>query len=88
MFNLYSASLLGFQIILVYSWKDKRIDDLSKGMAQKIQFISTIIHEPELLILDEPFSGFDPMNAEIIKNEIIFEFIGSGLCLFSKSCFE
>lgn len=55
----------------ISSWKDKRIDDLSKGMAQKIQFISTIIHEPELLILDEPFSGFDPMNAEIIKNEII-----------------
>jgi ABC-2 type transport system ATP-binding protein len=55
----------------ISSWKDKRIDDLSKGMAQKVQFISTIIHEPELLILDEPFSGFDPLNAEIIKNEII-----------------
>jgi ABC-2 type transport system ATP-binding protein len=55
----------------IVSWKDKRIDDLSKGMAQKVQFISTIIHEPELLILDEPFSGFDPLNAEIIKNEII-----------------
>jgi ABC-2 type transport system ATP-binding protein len=55
----------------ISSWRDKRIDDLSKGMAQKIQFISTIIHEPELLILDEPFSGFDPLNAEIIKNEII-----------------
>ena len=52
-------------------WKDKRIEDLSKGMAQKIQFIATVIHEPELLILDEPFSGFDPMNAEIIKNEIL-----------------
>ncbi|EOZ99726.1 ABC transporter, ATP-binding protein [Indibacter alkaliphilus LW1] len=55
----------------ISTWKDKRIDDLSKGMAQKVQFISTIIHEPELLILDEPFSGFDPMNAEIIKNEIL-----------------
>ncbi|MCR9017110.1 ABC transporter ATP-binding protein [Aquiflexum gelatinilyticum] len=55
----------------ISSWRDKRIDDLSKGMAQKVQFISTIIHEPELLILDEPFSGFDPLNAEIIKNEII-----------------
>jgi ABC-2 type transport system ATP-binding protein len=55
----------------ISSWKDKRIDDLSKGMAQKVQFISTVIHEPELLILDEPFSGFDPLNAEIIKNEII-----------------
>ena len=55
----------------IISWKDKRIDDLSKGMAQKVQFISTIIHEPELLILDEPFSGFDPVNAEIIKDEIL-----------------
>lgn len=52
-------------------WRDKKIEDLSKGMAQKVQFISTIIHEPRLLILDEPFSGFDPVNAEIIKNEIL-----------------
>lgn len=52
-------------------WKQKRIDDLSKGMAQKIQFISAVIHEPELIILDEPFSGFDPVNAEVIKNEIL-----------------
>jgi ABC-2 type transport system ATP-binding protein len=55
----------------VINWKDKRIDDLSKGMAQKIQFISSVIHEPELLILDEPFSGFDPLNAEIIKDQIL-----------------
>ena len=55
----------------ILSWRDKRIDDLSKGMAQKVQFISTVIHEPELLILDEPFSGFDPVNAEIIRNEIL-----------------
>lgn len=52
-------------------WKEKKIEDLSKGMAQKVQFISTVIHEPKLLILDEPFSGFDPVNAEIIKNEIL-----------------
>lgn len=52
-------------------WREKKIEDLSKGMAQKVQFISTIIHEPSLLILDEPFSGFDPVNAEIIKNEIL-----------------
>lgn len=52
-------------------WKHKRIDDLSKGMAQKVQFISAVLHEPELLILDEPFSGFDPVNAELIKNEIL-----------------
>ena len=47
----------------IASWKEKKIEDLSKGMAQKVQFISTIIHEPPLLILDEPFSGFDPVNA-------------------------
>lgn len=55
----------------IASWKEKKIEDLSKGMAQKVQFISTIIHEPPLLILDEPFSGFDPVNAELIKNEIL-----------------
>lgn len=53
------------------TWRDKKIEDLSKGMAQKVQFISTIIHNPPLLILDEPFSGFDPVNAEVIKNEIL-----------------
>ncbi len=52
-------------------WEDKKIEDLSKGMQQKIQFIATIIHQPKLIILDEPFSGFDPINAEIIKNEIL-----------------
>lgn len=55
----------------ISSWKDKKIEDLSKGMAQKVQFISTVVHRPSLLILDEPFSGFDPVNAEIIKNEIL-----------------
>lgn len=55
----------------ISEWKNKRVEELSKGMAQKIQFIATVIHGPELLILDEPFSGFDPMNAEIIKNEIL-----------------
>ncbi len=53
------------------TWRNKKIEELSKGMAQKVQFISTIIHNPPLLILDEPFSGFDPVNAEIIKNEIL-----------------
>ncbi|MBD8488296.1 ATP-binding cassette domain-containing protein [Echinicola sp. CAU 1574] len=55
----------------ITAWVDKKIEDLSKGMAQKIQFISTVIHDPEILILDEPFSGFDPVNAEIIKNVIL-----------------
>ena len=47
------------------------MEDLSKGMAQKIQFIATVVHEPKLIILDEPFSGFDPVNAELIKDEIL-----------------
>lgn len=52
-------------------WKDKKIEQLSKGMAQKVQFITTVIHRPPLLIFDEPFSGFDPINAEQLKQEII-----------------
>ena len=52
-------------------WWNKKIEDLSKGMAQKIQFIVTILHEPELLILDEPFSGLDPVNSKLIKKEIV-----------------
>ncbi|MFA7274485.1 MAG: ATP-binding cassette domain-containing protein [Crocinitomicaceae bacterium] len=54
----------------ILSWKKKRIEELSKGMAQKIQFIFTVLHEPKLIILDEPFSGFDPLNVELIKAEI------------------
>ncbi len=54
----------------IVSWKNKKIEDLSKGMAQKVQFIITVLHHPELLILDEPFSGFDPVNANLIANEI------------------
>lgn len=52
-------------------WEDKKIEELSKGMQQKVQFISTILHEPKLLILDEPFSGFDPINAELLKSIIL-----------------
>lgn len=51
-------------------WRNKKTEDLSKGMQQKVQFIITVIHNPKLLILDEPFTGFDPINADIIKNEI------------------
>lgn len=60
-----------FEKMEIQSWWKKKVEDLSKGMQQKVQFIATIIHEPELLILDEPFSGFDPVNAEIIKNEFL-----------------
>lgn len=52
-------------------WWNKRVDELSKGMQQKVQFIVTVLHKPTLLILDEPFSGFDPINAQLIKNEIL-----------------
>lgn len=52
-------------------WWDKKVEDLSKGMVQKVQFIATVLHEPDLIILDEPFSGFDPLNADLIKNEIL-----------------
>jgi len=55
----------------ILDWWGKKLEDLSKGMAQKVQFISTVLHEPKLLILDEPFSGFDPVNANLIKNEIL-----------------
>ena len=55
----------------IQAWWDKKIEDLSKGMQQKVQFIVTVLHEPKLLILDEPFSGFDPINANLIKNEIL-----------------
>jgi ABC-2 type transport system ATP-binding protein len=55
----------------IESWWNKKVEELSKGMQQKAQFIATVIHEPELLILDEPFSGFDPVNAEVIKDEIL-----------------
>ncbi len=55
----------------ILSWWDKKVEELSKGMQQKIQFIVTVIHEPQLLIFDEPFSGFDPINVNILKKEIL-----------------
>ena len=60
-----------FDRLDIGDWWDKKIQELSKGMAQKIQFIVTVLHEPRLLIFDEPFSGFDPINANIIKDEIL-----------------
>ena len=59
------------QKLEIGDWWSKKVEDLSKGMAQKIQFIATVMHEPELIILDEPFSGFDPVNANLIKDEIL-----------------
>ncbi len=60
-----------FERLDIGNWWDKKIQELSKGMAQKIQFIVTVLHDPKLLIFDEPFSGFDPINANIIKDEIL-----------------
>ena len=60
-----------FEKFEIEGWWNKKIQELSKGMAQKVQFIVTILHQPKLLILDEPFSGFDPVNANLIKDEII-----------------
>ncbi len=61
----------------ILDWADKKMEELSKGMAQKVQFISTILHKPQFLILDEPFSGFDPVNADLIK-ELIIEMKNEG----------
>lgn len=55
----------------IENWWDKKVEELSKGMAQKLQFITTVVHKPSLMILDEPFSGFDPVNAELIRKEIL-----------------
>lgn len=60
-----------FEKLEITSWWNKRLEELSKGMAQKVQFITTVLHEPKLLIFDEPFSGFDPVNAEQLKQEIL-----------------
>ena len=60
-----------FMRMEISDWWDKKVEELSKGMAQKVQFIVTVLHRPKLLIFDEPFSGFDPINAELLKNEIL-----------------
>jgi ABC-2 type transport system ATP-binding protein len=60
-----------FEKMEIMPWWKKKVEELSKGMAQKVQFVVTVLHEPPLLIFDEPFSGFDPVNAELIKNEIL-----------------
>ena len=69
-------------------WSRKNIEDLSKGMQQKIQFIATVLHEPQLLILDEPFSGFDPINVNIIKDEILNLRNGGSTVIFSTHRME
>jgi ABC-2 type transport system ATP-binding protein len=66
-----SALKYWFTKFEIQAWWNKKVEELSKGMQQKVQFITTIIHKPKLLIFDEPFSGFDPINANLLKNEII-----------------
>jgi ABC-2 type transport system ATP-binding protein len=61
-----------FKKLDIVDWWGKKVEELSKGMQQKVQFITTVLHEPRLLIFDEPFTGFDPLNADVIKNEILF----------------
>ncbi len=61
-----------FKKLGIVDWWGKKVEELSKGMQQKVQFITTVLHEPRLIIFDEPFTGFDPVNANIIKNEILF----------------
>ncbi|ERJ58085.1 ABC transporter ATP-binding protein [Sphingobacterium paucimobilis] len=60
-----------FEKLAIGSWWNKRIEDLSKGMQQKVQFVATVLHQPKLIILDEPFSGFDPVNAQTIQDELL-----------------
>lgn len=60
-----------FEKMEMQTWWDKKVEDLSKGMQQKVQFVATVLHQPDLVILDEPFSGFDPVNVNIIKEEIL-----------------
>jgi ABC-2 type transport system ATP-binding protein len=61
-----------FKKLDIVDWWGKKVEELSKGMQQKVQFITTVLHEPSLIIFDEPFTGFDPVNANTIKNEILF----------------
>jgi ABC-2 type transport system ATP-binding protein len=60
-----------FEKFEIQTWWDKKVEELSKGMAQKVQFIVTVLHDPKLLIFDEPFTGFDPINTNLVKNEIL-----------------
>ncbi|MCU4163307.1 ABC transporter ATP-binding protein [Carboxylicivirga caseinilyticus] len=72
-----------FEKFEIQAWWDKKVEELSKGMQQKIQFVVTILHDPKLLIFDEPFSGFDPINANLLKQEIIAQKEKGATILFS-----
>ena len=70
------------------SWWNKKVEDLSKGMGQKLQFVTTVLHEPKLIILDEPFSGLDPVNSNLIKDEIFNLAQGGSTIIFSTHRME
>ena len=72
-----------FQRFEIQDWWNRKVEELSKGMQQKVQFIVTVLHEPKLLIFDEPFSGFDPVNATLLKNEILRLKEGGATVIFS-----
>ena len=72
-----------FERMEIGNWWNKKVEELSKGMAQKVQFIITVLHRPKLLIFDEPFSGFDPINANILKREILRLRDGGSTVIFS-----
>ena len=76
------------QLIEMFEYKDKRIEELSKGMQQKIQFIATIIHDPDLIVVDEPFSGLDPVNTQIIKNILLEQKKGGKTIILSTHMME
>lgn len=69
--DAHTQLMIWFKRFNIMDWYNRKVEELSKGMQQKVQFISTIIHNPDLLIFDEPFSGFDPVNADIVKNEML-----------------
>ena len=77
-----------FRKLEMESWWNKKVEDLSKGMSQKLQFVTTVLHQPKLIILDEPFSGLDPVNANIIKDEIFKLAKGGATIIFSTHRME
>jgi len=77
-----------FEKMEMQSWWHKKVEDLSKGMQQKVQFVATVVHRPDLIILDEPFSGFDPVNVNIIKEEILSLNRGGATLIFSTHRME
>lgn len=77
-----------FEKMEMQTWWNKKVEDLSKGMQQKVQFVATVVHQPDLIILDEPFSGFDPVNVNIIKEEILALNRGGATIIFSTHRME